>query len=42
MSNGYEIIGYARESYMDGIWNKESSDDWLTEIQFPVKLKEKK
>ena len=37
MQNGYEIIGYARESYMDGIWNKESSDDWLTEIQFPVR-----
>ena len=35
--NGYEIAGLARESYIDGIWNKESADDWLTEIQLPVK-----
>ena len=25
-----------RESEIDGIWNKESSDDWLTEIQVPL------
>ena len=35
--NGYEVAGLARESYIDGIWNKESVDDWLTEIQLPIK-----
>ena len=35
--NGYEVTGLARESYIDGIWNKESVSDWLTEIQLPVK-----
>lgn len=35
--NGYEIIDYPRECYIDGCWNKESSSDWLTEIQVPVK-----
>lgn len=35
--NGYEVVGNPRESYIDGIWNKESKEDWLTEIQVPVK-----
>jgi len=35
--NGYEIIDHPRESYIDGVWNKDSAADWLTEIQFPVK-----
>ena len=35
--NGYVTAGLARESYIDGIWNKESAEDWLTEIQLPVK-----
>ena len=35
--NGYEICGNVRESYIDGVWNKESENDWLTEIQIPVK-----
>jgi len=34
--NGLEVAGPARESYIDGIWNKESEEDWLTEIQLPV------
>lgn len=37
--NGFEIADNPRESYIDGIWNKDSEDDWLTEIQFPVKSK---
>lgn len=37
--NGYEIIDYPRECYIDGCWNKDSVDDWLTEIQVPVKKK---
>jgi len=35
--NGYEISGLARECYIDGVWNKESEEEWLTEIQLPVK-----
>jgi effector-binding domain-containing protein len=35
--NGFEIIGNPRESYIDGVWNKNSEEDWLTEIQFPVR-----
>lgn len=35
--NGYEVTGPARESYIDGIWNKESVDEWLTEVQLPIK-----
>ena len=34
--NGYQASGPARECYIDGIWNKESEEDWLTEIQLPV------
>ena len=34
--NGYEINGLAREVYIDGIWNKDSEELWLTEIQFPI------
>ena len=34
--NGYKITGLPRESYIDGIWNKEKEEDWLTEIQVPI------
>ena len=37
--NGYQITDNARESYIDGIWNKDKVEDWLTEIQLPVKKK---
>ena len=37
--NGYEIAGNPRESYIDGVWNKESPGEWLSEIQFPVRKK---
>ncbi|HOU67116.1 MAG TPA: MerR family transcriptional regulator [Paludibacteraceae bacterium] len=37
--NGYEIIDDPRFCYIDGIWNKESEDEWLTEIQVPAKKK---
>ena len=36
-NNGYEISGSIRENYIDGMWNKDSEEDWLTEIQIPVK-----
>ncbi|WP_195983547.1 MerR family transcriptional regulator [Clostridium sp. D33t1_170424_F3] len=35
--NGYEITGCPREVYIDGNWNQDNVDHWLTEIQFPVK-----
>lgn len=35
--NGYEVVDYYRECYIDGIWNKEDPLEWLTEIQVPVK-----
>ncbi len=34
--NGYTTAGLIRECYIDGIWNKESEEDWLTEIQLPI------
>ena len=34
--NGYAVADLPRECYIDGIWNKESEDDWLTEIQLPI------
>lgn len=35
--NSYEISDNIRESYIDGIWNKENPEEWLTEIQVPIK-----
>ena len=35
--NGYQVTDFHRECYIDGIWNKENVEDWLTEIQLPVK-----
>lgn len=37
--NGYEVIEPPRECYIDGIWNKDNKEEWLTEIQVPVKKK---
>ena len=37
--NQYEIIDYPRECYIDGCWNKNIVDEWLTEIQVPVRKK---
>lgn len=34
--NGYTVADDPRENYIDGIWNKENEDDWLTEIQIPI------
>lgn len=34
--NGYVIAGNPRESFIDGCWNKENPEEWLTEIQVPV------
>lgn len=34
--NGYNASGFAREFYIDGIWNKGNANEWLTEIQLPI------
>ena len=36
-SNNLEITDYPRECYIDGIWNKDNVEDWLTEIEVPIK-----
>ena len=35
--NGYELAGEIRESYIDGVWNKDDESQWLSEIQVPVR-----
>lgn len=37
--NGYIAADNPRESYIDGIWNKESEEEWLTELQIPIARK---
>lgn len=34
--NGYAVADNPRENYIDGIWNKDSEDEWLTELQIPI------
>ena len=34
--NGFQVAGSARECDIDGIWNKETVEEWLTEIQLPI------
>lgn len=34
--NGYKAVGFPRERYIDGVWNKENVEEYLTEIQLPV------
>ena len=34
--HGYKITRSPRFNYIDGIWNKESEEEWLTEIQLPI------
>ena len=36
LENGYKICGPARERYINGKWNRENVNEWLTEIQIPV------
>lgn len=35
--SSYEAVDNPRESFIDGIWNKDDKNDWLTEVQVPVK-----
>jgi DNA-binding transcriptional MerR regulator len=34
--NGCRTCGNPRESYIDGIWNRRSPAEWLTELQVPI------
>jgi DNA-binding transcriptional MerR regulator len=36
--NNYKVADNPRESYIDGIWNKDSEEEWLTELQIPVEM----
>ena len=35
--NGYTICGEPRERYINGAWNCSDSNEWLTELQLPIK-----
>lgn len=35
-ANGWVPTDHPRESYIDGIWNRDNPDNWLTEIQLPI------
>lgn len=34
--NGYKVDGNFREKYIDGCWNKDSEEEYLTEVQMPI------
>ncbi|MFW6312775.1 MAG: MerR family transcriptional regulator [Spirochaetota bacterium] len=34
--NGYRAVGHPRESYIDGVWNRDDPQEWRTEVQVPV------
>ena len=38
---GYRICGNPRTVYVDGIWNQEDPEKWLSIIQVPVEMREK-
>ncbi|MDU9377009.1 hypothetical protein McpSp1_16530 [Methanocorpusculaceae archaeon Sp1] len=35
--HGYELAAPPREQYIHGVWDRENSDEWETEVQIPVK-----
>lgn len=35
-ANGYTVSAEARESFIDGVWNKDTDEEWLTEVQIPI------
>ena len=34
--HGYTVAGQARTCYIDGIWNQEDPEKWLSIIQIPI------
>ncbi len=39
-TNGFTPAGNPRESYIDGIWNTDDPEKWVTEVQVPVGTRE--
>lgn len=39
MLSGLEFLISERKSFINGVWKRESEDDWLTEIQVPIEAK---
>ena len=35
---GYKVAGHPRACYIDGIWNQEDPEKWLSIIQIPIEL----
>ncbi|MDE2519123.1 MAG: GyrI-like domain-containing protein [Methanocorpusculum sp.] len=35
--HGYEVSAPPREQYIHGVWDREQSEEWLTEVQIPVR-----
>ncbi len=33
---GYKLAGPLRTSYIDGVWNKATPEEWLSIIQIPI------
>ena len=33
---GYKLVGHPRASYIDGIWNQDDPEQWLSVIQIPI------
>jgi effector-binding domain-containing protein len=33
---GYKVAGPLRTSYIDGAWNQEDPEQWLSVIQIPI------
>lgn len=36
--NGYKVTGMTRVSYIDGVWNQEDPEKWLSIFQVPVTI----
>lgn len=37
--NKFKVIDHFREVYIDDPWNKENSEEYLTETEVPIKIK---
>ncbi len=35
--HGYDVAAPPREQYIHGVWDSETPDEWVTEIQIPIK-----
>ena len=33
---GFRVAGHSRTVYVDGIWNEENPENWLSIIQIPI------